>query len=204
MADTKWHYKGEYLEFCNCAYGCPCNFNGFPTHGNCRAVVVTKVTEGKIGDVDISGVTFGGAFSWPQAIHDGNGTAAVFFDTSTSPEQQAALGAMLTNQYGGMPWEIFAATLTNLMGPFVEKIEANFNGTKSSVKIGNKISAAMTPHVSPVDATQEQEVHIVLPTGFVWTDAMAARNTGQKVNVDGLQFEDKDCNAFYAMVEHAN
>ena len=208
MADTqtqtKWRYKGEYLEFCNCAYGCPCNFNGFPTHGNCRAVVATKITEGMIGDVDVAGAIFAGAFSWPKAIHEGNGTAAVFFDSSTTPEQQEALGAMLTNQFGGMPWEIFAATLTNVLGPFVEKIDITLNGTKSSVRIGDKISAAMTPHTSPVEPFDEQEIHLVLPTGFVWTDALAARNTGQKVNIDGLTFEDKECNAFYALVEHSN
>lgn len=204
MPDTKWRYKGEYLEFCNCAYGCPCNFNGFPTHGNCRAVVAMKITEGKIGDVDIAGAIIAGAYSWPKAIHDGNGTVAVFYDSSTTKEQQDALTGMLTNQFGGMPWEIFAATVTDVKGPFVEKIDLNLNGTKSSVKIGNKVSAEMTTHVNPVEPTQDQEVHVVLPTGFVWQDAQAARNVGQKVNVDGLQFEDKDCNAFYAVVEHAN
>ena len=204
MAATKWRYKAEYLEFCNCAYGCPCNFNGFPTHGNCRAVVAMKIIEGKVGDVDISGAIIAGAYSWPKAIHEGNGTAAAFFDSSTTKEQQDALAAVLTNQYGGMPWEIFAATLTDMKGPFVEKIDFNLNGTKSSVKIGNKISAEMATHVSPVDPTLEQEVHVVLPTGFVWQDAQAARNVAQKVNVDGIQFEDKDCNAFYSVVEHAN
>jgi len=204
MPDTKWHYKADYLEFCNCAYGCPCNFSGFPTHGNCRAVVAMKFTEGKIGDVDITGAVVAGAYSWPAAIHEGNGSAALFIDSSTSTEQQQALGALFSNQYGGLPWEIFAATLTNLSGPFIEKIDIKLDGTKSSVKVGNKLSAEMTPHLSPVEPITEQEIHIVLPTGFVWQDALAARNVGQKVNVNGLQFEDKDSNAFYGNVEHGN
>ncbi len=204
MADTAWRYKADYLEFCNCAYGCPCNFSGFPTHGNCRAVVAYRINEGSCGAVDLAGATFVGAASWPKAIHDGNGTIAVFFDPKNSTEQNEALGAMATNQYGGLPWEIFAATFTTMLGPFVEPIELTINGTKSSVKVGDKVSAAMTPHVSPVDATIEQEVHVTLPTGFVFTDAQAARNTGQKVNVDGMVFQDNDCNAFYAVVEHSN
>lgn len=204
MADTKWRYKAEYLEFCSCAYGCPCNFNGFPTHGFCRAVVVYKISEGNCGDVDLAGATVVGAASWPKAIHDGNGSIAVFFDPSTTPAQQEALGALMTNQYGGMPWEIFAATFTQMIGPYVEPIDLKINGTKSSVKIGDKISAGMTTFVSPVDESQEQEVHIVLPTGFVFTDAQAARTTGQKVNVDGLKYEDKDSSAFYALVDHHN
>lgn len=28
MGDTRWNYKADCLEFCNCAYGCSCNFNG--------------------------------------------------------------------------------------------------------------------------------------------------------------------------------
>jgi hypothetical protein len=208
MADTqtktKWHYKGDYLEFCSCAYGCPCNFNGFPTHGYCRAVVAYKLSEGKCGDVDLAGATFAMGVSWPKAIHEGNGTAAVFFDSSMTKEQQEALVGILTNQHGGLPHEIFAATFTNILGPFVEPIEVEINGTKSSVKVGNKISAAMTPHTSPIEPYEEQEVHLVLPTGFVFTDADAARTTGQKVDVDGLQFEDKDSNAFHAKVEHSN
>ena len=204
MAETPWHYKADYLEFCSCAYGCPCNFNGFPTQGYCRAVVVYKIREGTCGDVDLAGATAAGAFSWPKAIHEGNGSAALFFDPSTSKEQMEALGAIFTNQYGGLPHEIFAPTLTTLLGPFVEHVELTMNGTKSSVRIGDKIAAAMTPHVSPVDTTIEQEVHLHLPAGFVFTDAQAARNTGQKVNVDGLSYEDKDTNAFYAVVEHSN
>src|ERR1700730_12461301 len=35
MADVKWHLKGRNFSHCNCSYGCPCQFNALPTHGNC-------------------------------------------------------------------------------------------------------------------------------------------------------------------------
>lgn len=204
MPDTKWHYMADYLEFCNCAEGCPCNFGGFPTHGYCRAVVAYRFNEGSCGDVDLAGSGVVVALSWPKAIHEGNGTAAMFFDPSVSEAQRGAIAGMFTNQFGGLPHEIFGPTLTTLLGPYVEPIEFNVNGTKSSIKIGEKVTAEMTTHVSPVDATQEQEVHVVLPTGFVFKDAQAARNLRQTVNVDGLSFEDTNSNAFYAPVEHSN
>jgi hypothetical protein len=208
MADTatrtKWHYKADYLEMCNCAYGCPCNFNGFPTHGSCRGVIGMRIREGTSGDVDLSGATFVMAVEWPKAIHDGNGTGAVFFDPSTTEEQMRELGAILMGEYGGLPHEIISTTISEVLGPFVEPIEFTVDETRSSVKIGDKVSAAMTPHVSPMDASEEQEVHVVVPGGFIFKDAKAARNTGQTVNVDGLSFEDKDSNAFYAVVEHSN
>src|SRR5437870_7397143 len=169
MADTatatKWHYKASYLEFCNCAYGCPCNFNGFPTHGNCRAVLGLRITEGSLGDVDLAGATVAGAASWPKAIHDGDGTMAVFFDPSTTEEQMTALGGIMMGEHGGLPWEILATTISKVLGPFVEPIEMHIDDTRSTVRIGDKVSAAMTPHVSPMDPSEEQEVHVVVPDG---------------------------------------
>jgi hypothetical protein len=208
MADTatktKWHYKADYLELCNCAYGCPCNFNGFPTSGSCRGVIAMNIREGKSGDVDLAGARFVMAVEWPGAIHEGNGTGALWFDPSVTEAQMGELGNILLGNYGGMPHEIIATTISEVLGPFVEPIEMTVDDTKSSVKVGDKLTAAMTPHVNPMDATQEQEVHVLVPDGFIWTDAKAARNTGQRVNVDGLSFEDKDSNAFYSVVEHSN
>ena len=208
MADTatavKWHYTADYLEFCNCAYGCPCNFSGFPTQGNCRGVLGYRVREGSCGDVDLAGATLAAGYAWPGAIHEGNGTVAIFFDPSTTEAQMRAIGAIFMGEYGGLPHEILATTISTVIGPFVEPVELTVDGTRSSVRVGDKISAAMTPHVSPVDPSEEQEVHVVVPTGFIWRDANAARNTNQRVNVDGLQLEDKDTNAFYAVVQHSN
>jgi hypothetical protein len=204
MPDTKWRYKADYLEFCSCAEGCPCNFGGFPTNEYCRAVVAYRFNEGSCGDVDLAGSSIVVALSWPKAIHEGNGTAAIFFDPSVSEAQRGALASIFGGAYGGMPHEIFSATLTNVLGPFVEPIELNVNGTKSSVKVGKKVTAEMTTHVSPVDPTIEQEVHVVIPTGFVFQDAQAARSVLQDVNVDGMTFADAKTNAFYAAVEHSN
>ena len=38
MTDISWTIKGREFVHCNCAYGCPCQFNALPTQGNCRAV----------------------------------------------------------------------------------------------------------------------------------------------------------------------
>ncbi|WP_458746477.1 DUF1326 domain-containing protein [Candidatus Nitrosocosmicus sp. T] len=35
-----WTFKADYVETCNCDYGCPCNFNGFPSNGFCRESLV--------------------------------------------------------------------------------------------------------------------------------------------------------------------
>ncbi len=47
---TKWSLDAEVIQACNCAYGCPCNFNGYPTTGNCEAFVGHHIREGKFGE----------------------------------------------------------------------------------------------------------------------------------------------------------
>ena len=39
MSGTKWMIEGREFAHCNCDYGCPCQFNALPTHGNCKTVV---------------------------------------------------------------------------------------------------------------------------------------------------------------------
>lgn len=38
---TSWELSGRGYEFCNCDFGCGCNFSGFPSSrdGSCRALV---------------------------------------------------------------------------------------------------------------------------------------------------------------------
>ncbi len=48
---TNWHLKGQGYEFCNCDFGCGCNFGGFPNSkdGSCRALVGLNIVQGKCG-----------------------------------------------------------------------------------------------------------------------------------------------------------
>ena len=69
-----WEIKGRELGNCNCAYGCPCQFNALPTHGDCHAVVGYQIDEGHHGDVRLDGLRAALIASWPGPIHEGNGT----------------------------------------------------------------------------------------------------------------------------------
>jgi hypothetical protein len=63
-----WNFKADYVETCNCDYGCPCNFNGFPSNGFCRALVLFHIRSGNYGDTNLEGIDVICAFSWPKAI----------------------------------------------------------------------------------------------------------------------------------------
>ena len=49
-----WTMTADYIETCNCDYGCPCNFIGFPTHGFCQAMTLYDIVKGNYGNVKVS------------------------------------------------------------------------------------------------------------------------------------------------------
>src|SRR4051794_32222026 len=98
MAGTNWTIHGREFVNCNCSYGCPCQFNGLPTYGDCRAVAGMKIEEGNHGTTKLDGLAFVGIFRWPGAIHEGKGEAAVVVDEEASQDQRGAILCLLTGQ----------------------------------------------------------------------------------------------------------
>jgi hypothetical protein len=193
-----WHLKAKYYEACNCAYGCPCNMNGFPTHGNCEGSIAFDITEGDRDGVDLTGAKVAASVKWPGAIHEGNGNLAVFIDANE--EQREALGAILTAEDPGLPWEILAATVSEMHGPFFETIEIDDRGTESHVRVADKLEIKMETFTNPVSG-EAHEVHMVLPDGFIFTDGQIATTSVNKVDADGVTFDHAGNNAYYSEVE---
>lgn len=193
-----WRIKAKYYEACNCDYGCPCNMNGFPTYGKCEGTLAFQVTKGDKDGVDLSGTKVVGSVMWPGAIHEGNGKLAVFIDGNE--QQQQALSAILTAQDPGLPWEILASTITDIHGPFFEKIDIVDAGNDSSVKVGDKFELNMESFTSPVTGAKH-EVHMVLPDGFIFQDGHIGTTSTHRINADGVTFDHPGKNAYYSQIE---
>lgn len=62
---VSWQLNGNVLIACNCDWGCPCNFNAPPTHGDCEGGWIWSIDESEIDGIDVSGravaLFFGGA-----------------------------------------------------------------------------------------------------------------------------------------------
>ena len=76
---VEWRIKGTELANCNCAYGCPCQFNALPTHGNCRAAVAFEIEEGHfatmrtaslVASLAAGGLILAGAGLVQRLVHD--------------------------------------------------------------------------------------------------------------------------------------
>src|ERR1041385_3037408 len=98
---AKWFLEADFLQACNCDFGCPCEFSAPPTMGYCEGMGAWKIRQGKFGDVPLDGLALGFAVRWPKAIHEGNGTVCMFFDERANPAQREALLQISSGQAGG-------------------------------------------------------------------------------------------------------
>jgi len=193
-----WRIKAKYYEACNCAVGCPCNMSGFPTHGFCEGTVSFEILEGDRDGLDLAGTKVAAAVKWPGAIHEGNGNMAVFID---APENlRESVVAILTAEDPGLPWEILAATISEIHGPFFESIEISDNDTDSRVSVDGKLNLQMQSFTNPVSG-EKHEAHMVLPGGFIFQDGKICTTSANMVDADGVEYDHAGNNAYYSTVE---
>ena len=193
-----WRIKAKYYEACNCAVGCPCNMSGFPTYGSCEGTVTFAVTEGEKDGIDLAGAKVASGVKWPGAIHEGNGTLVVFIDANE--EQRGALVSILTAEDPGLPWEILAATISEIHGPFFETIEIDESGPSPEIRVGDQYHVKWEAFSNPVTGARH-EPHMVLKDGFIFQDGLIGTTSQFRIEADGVTVEHPGNNSYLADVE---
>jgi len=179
MADARWSIKGREFVNCNCSYGCPCQFNGLPTHGHCQAVGGYEIDQGHHGSTKLDGLKFVGIFRWPGAIHEGKGEAAVVIDERATEPQRAALLRILTGQDtepGKTIFNVFASTFEKLYDPIFAPIEFHVDVArrKARLVVPGVTEGRGEPILNPVTGAQHR-VRIDMVDGFEYTLAEIGR-----------------------------
>jgi len=199
----KWNIKADYVEACNCDYGCPCNFNGFPTYGFCRALVLYHITSGIYGSIKLDGIDVIYAGSWPKAIHEGNGTMQLFISKKATEDQRRAIVDIFTGKAKGEgPFALFADTIKYLLDPQFVDVAVKIEGKKSSFSVPGVIDVQIESFKNPVTG-EEQDTKIQLPKGFIWKVADAAKSKIMHILTPNLNFDDSGKNAFYSVIEYS-
>ena len=85
---------------CNCAWGCPCQFDALPTTGYCEALAALDIRQGHFGATRLDGVRFAQVYHWDGAVHEGNGWRRLILDERSTPEQRAAIEALTGGTQG--------------------------------------------------------------------------------------------------------
>ncbi len=202
-ATTQWYMKGKGYEFCNCAFGCGCNFAGVPNSkdGSCRALVGCHILEGKAGDVDLAGVRCAAVVHWPKAIHEGNGKAAFVVDPATTDKQIEMLAQIFTGKLGGMPWELLGPTF-EVVGLEKARIAITGEGRRSTFTMEGIGEGRGQAFINPVTG-EEHLANLDLPDGFIWKKGECGQGTF-KAKAGGMSLEFDKTNWIYYEFDWSN
>lgn len=167
---TPWEIQGSELINCNCAYGCPCQFNALPTTGSCEAMGAIAIDKGHYGDVRLDGLRIAVVFQWPGAIHEGKGKCQPIVDAKANPQQREALLKIMSGQdtepFATM-FSVFASTLEKVFDPIFTTIEyeVDVDARRGKVSVDGVFDLTGEPIRNPISG-QEHRARIDLPHGF--------------------------------------
>lgn len=175
MAYKEWRFRGVSMTNCNCDWGCPCQFNALPTHGDCRATVAMRIDEGNFGDVRLDGLKWVVLVAWPEAIHLGRGEQFIVVDEDADEAQRDALVRILRGEEtepGATIFNVFAATFDKLHEPAFLPIEfeADIERRQGRIRVEGVVETDVEPIRNPITGA-EHRARVVLPGGFEYREA---------------------------------
>lgn len=205
LSKTPWRMVAEEAAACNCAWGCPCQFNALPTHGRCEALVGVRILNGRYGTTSLDGLTFAGAFWFPGPIHEGKGLGRIAVHDGATPEQRTAVVNIVTGRDGGMPWEIFASVTETFLEPIFVPIlfEADRERRVARLSVPGLGEFRSEPIRNPVTGEEHRAI-IKLPNGFEYKEAEMANAVVMRATVGDKQLRNENTYAQLAAVEWAN
>ena len=180
---TPWEFEGRELVNCNCAYGCPCQFNALPTKGFCDAMGAIAIEKGHYGKVKLDGLKIAFVFHWPGPIHLGKGQCQPVVDVKATAEQREALLKIMTGQdtepFATM-FAVFATTLEKAFDPIFTKIDmdVDVDARKGKIRVEGVFDVTGEPIRNPVTG-QEHRARIDLPHGFEYELAEIGSASGK-------------------------
>lgn len=100
-----WSISGNYLAGCSCAVVCGCAVDAKPhdTQGReeCRGCIAFHVADGRLDDVDLSGVDFALYNQFPSNLTAGNWKVGLVIDEGAGDQQADALERIVSGREGG-------------------------------------------------------------------------------------------------------
>ena len=170
-----WMMQGVEFANCNCSWGCPCQFNGAPTNGDCRAFCFVQIEKGRFGDTPLDGLRWGILGAWPAAIHLGNGKFQTIIEERANPKQRQAIEAVShgkETEPGSLIWQVFSTTVTEFLSTLYKPIELtiDYTGRTAKMRVPGLIEGSGESIRNPVTGA-EHPVRITMPTGFEFRES---------------------------------
>ena len=188
---TPWEIKATEFGSCNCAYGCPCQFDALPTHGNCAGVLAMEIHEGHHGEVKLDGLRLAMIQAWPGPVHEGGGRCQRIVDVRADAAQRDALLRIMAGEDTepfATVFFVFNSIMEEVFEPILTGIEftADVDGRRGRIFIEGLIDVQGEPIRNPVTGA-EHRARIDLPHGFEYEIAeigSASTRTGGRIALD--------------------
>ena len=202
----EWSIEGSEFNNCNCAYGCPCQFNALPTYGYCEAMNGYQIDRGHFGDVPLDGLRAVALYHWPGPVHMGNGTMQLIIDERANARQRDALVRIMSGQETkdmATMWWVYSAMSSTKLEPLYMpiKLELDMETRTAELVVPGMVEASGAPIKNSVTGA-EHRAAIELPHGFEYRLAECAsgrtRATGQ------IKLDLKDTHAHFCAINLGN
>jgi hypothetical protein len=146
--------SGSYFESCNCDPICPCRMtDGIPggrsTHGECLGALSWLVEDGRIGEVDVTGLAVALVVRYHDDEPASPWTIVLHVDAGASDQQRAGLTDVFLGRLGGphvgvLPWVRKARHLVDVR---TSAIELTPEGQGYRLRVGEAVRLRATAPV---------------------------------------------------------
>jgi hypothetical protein len=160
------------------------------------------IKEGNFGSVKLDGISWVVAYSWPGALHEGNGSIQPYLDKKATEDQRNALLTILSGKVGGAWFEVLASVVTTVHEPQYVPIKWEFDkaNRKAHVVVPGFLETVSVPLKVP--ATEgEQLVILRMPNGMEYKEMFVAQSTLLK-GIGAVKFDYKNRHSSLADVDH--
>jgi hypothetical protein len=195
MVQVRWFVEGIEFGVCNCAYGCPCQFEALPTEGRCHGFEVVRIDRGRFGEVKLDGLRAALLYAWPGPIFEGGGSMQAIIDERADSRQRDALVKILhgkeTNE-AATHWWVYHAMSSTVHPPLFKSIdcEIDIEARRARVAIPGTLEASGAPIKSPATG-QEHRARIDIPNGIEFELAEIGSGTLKSTGAIALDIESR-------------
>ncbi len=201
MAASNWRLEGQWIKNCNCAFGCPCDFNAPPTHGSCKGMVGMKITKGHFEGTKLDDLIFAATVDFPGALHEGSGKMQPIIDERATPEQREALFNIMSGKHSaeGTLFHIFSLIVTTIYDPVFAPFEFSFDKDERTARLVAKgvLETDVEPIKNPVSGLPHR-IRVVMPEGFEHREAEVA--SANIHSTGAIKFDTKGAHSSLAIV----
>jgi hypothetical protein len=162
------------------------------------------IIEGNFGKVNLKGLNWVVVYSWPGALHEGNGSVQAYIDKKSNEEQRTAILTILSGKAGDAWFEILASIVTTVHEPQFVPITWEFNKKKRTalVRIPGFLETRVAPLTIPATG-DEQQVIVRMPGGMEYKEFQVAQSVVLK-GTGAVKFDFSNTHSSLAEVEHSH